>query len=183
MNKDIKLSDLKDKVSSVTLVVAAMVVLVIVLAAASFFTIKEVATLKTSIGSNITTLNQNKILVTNLKKLEADSEKYAEQQAKYDQQIADANTYNTVDYYVELDEMCKKYDLQVIDLAVGEMAPSGLVNQATTTIAVVGEEINVKRMAVEIVSKETITRIDTIAMAEQEDGTVAATMVIVNFTK
>ena len=63
------------------------------------------------------------------------------------------------------------------------MVENGNINQATTTIAVVGEEIDVRRMAVEIVSQEQIARIDTIAMAKQQDGTVAASMVIVNFTK
>ena len=88
-----------------------------------------------------------------------------------------------MDYYIELDELCKKYNLRIADISVGDMVANGNVNQATTTIAVVGEEIDVRRMAVEIVSQEQIARIDTIAMAKQQDGTVAASMVIVNFTK
>ena len=79
--------------------------------------------------------------------------------------------------------MCKKYNLKVVDISVGDMVANGLVCEAKTTIAVVGEEVDVRRMAVEIVSQQEIARIDTIAMAKQEDGTVAASMVIVNFTK
>ena len=97
--------------------------------------------------------------------------------------IADNGTYNPVDYYVEIDELCAKYNLKIVDISVGNMVANGLVFEATTTLAVVGEEIDVRRMAVEIVSQEQIARIDTIAMAKQEDGTVAATMTIVNFTK
>lgn len=183
MNTKINLSDLKDKVSSVVLLTVAMVLLVIVLGVASFFTIKEVSDLKASIGSSVTKLDENKIFVASLEKLKADSKYYEAQQAEYDKVIADNGSYNPVDYYVEVDELCRKYNLQIVDISVGEMEENGLVHEASTTLAVVGEEINIRRMAVEIVSQERIARIDTIAMAKQQDGTVAATMVIVNFTK
>lgn len=183
MNTKINLSGLKDRVSTVALVVIAMVLLVAVLGVASYFTINEVAELKERIGSSVTAYDENKIFVASLEKLKADSKYYEAQQAEYDKVIADAGTYNAVDYYVAIDEMCKKYNLKVIDISVGDMQSNGLVNQATTTLAVVGEEVDVRRMAVEIVSQEKIARIDTIAMAKQQDGTVAASMVIVNFTK
>lgn len=183
MNTKINLSGLKDKVSTVALVVIAMVFLVAVLGVASYFTISEVAQLKETIGSSITKYDENKIFVASLEKLRADSKYYEAQQAEYDKIIADNGTYNVVDYYVELDEMCKKYNLKVVDISVGDMVANGLVCEAKTTIAVVGEEVDVRRMAVEIVSQQEIARIDTIAMAKQEDGTVAASMVIVNFTK
>ena len=183
MKTKINLSDLKIKISTVALVVIAMVLLVAVLGVASYFTIAEVTELKETIGSSITKFDENKIFVASLEKLKADSKYYEAQQAEYDKVIADNGTYNTVDYYVELDEMCKKYNLRVVDISVGDMVANGLVYEATTSIAVVGEEVDVRRMAVEIVSQEEIARIDTIAMAKQEDGTVAASMVIVNFTK
>lgn len=183
MNTKINLSGLKDKVSTVALVIIAMILLVVVLGVASYFTISEVAQLKETIGSSITKYDENKIFVASLEKLRADSKYYEAQQAEYDKIIADNGTYNVVDYYVELDEMCKKYNLKVVDISVGNMVANGLVCEAKTTIAVVGEEVDVRRMAVEIVSQQEIARIDTIAMAKQEDGTVAASMVIVNFTK
>ena len=183
MNTKINLSGLKDKVSTVALVIIAMILLVVVLGVASYFTISEVAQLKETIGSSITKYDENKIFVASLEKLRADSKYYEAQQAEYDKIIADNGTYNVVDYYVELDEMCKKYNLKVVDISVGDMVANGLVCEAKTTIAVVGEEVDVRRMAVEIVSQQEIARIDTIAMAKQEDGTVAASMVIVNFTK
>lgn len=183
MNTKINLSDLKEKINTTVLVAIAMVVLVVILGVASYFTIKEVTELKDSIGKNVIAFNENKHLVSSLEKLRADSEYYAKQQAEYDKVIAANGTYNVVDYYVEIDELCKKYNLKVADISVGDMVENGNINQATTTIAVVGEEIDVRRMAVEIVSQEQIARIDTIAMAKQQDGTVAASMVIVNFTK
>ncbi len=183
MNTKINLSGLKDKVSSVALVVIAMVVLVAILGVASYFTIQEVADLKENIGAYTTKYGENKLFVASLEKMKADAAYYEAQQAEYDKVIAENGSYNSVDYYIELDELCKKHDLQIVDISVGEMQASGLVNQATTTLAVVGEEINVRRMAVEIVSQEQIARIDTIAMAKQQDGTVAASLVIVNFTK
>ncbi len=183
MNTKINLSGLKDKVSTVALVVIAMVFLVAVLGVASYFTISEVAHLKDTIGASVTKYDENKIFVASLEKLKADSKYYEAQQAEYDKIIADNGTYNPVDYYIELDELCAKYNLKIVDIQVGDMVANGLVNEATTTIAVVGEEIDVRKMAVEIVSQEQIARIDTIAMAKQEDGTVAASMVIVNFTK
>lgn len=183
MNKDIKLSDLKEKVNSTVLVAIAMVLLVVVLGVASYFTIQEVTSLKDTIGKTVIAYNENKNLVASLEKLKADSEYYAKQQAEYDKVIADNGTYNTVDYYVEIDEICKKYNLKIVDISVGDMVVNGNVSEATTALSVVGEEIDVRRMAVEIVSQEQIARIDTIAMAKQQDGTVAASMVIVNFTK
>lgn len=183
MNKDIKLSDLKEKVNSTVLVAIAMVLLVVVLGVASYFTIQEVTSLKDTIGKTVIAYNENKNLVASLEKLKADSEYYAKQQAEYDKVIADNGTYNTVDYYVEIDEICKKYNLQIVDISVGDMVVNGNVSEATTALSVVGEEIDVRRMAVEIISQEQIARIDTIAMAKQQDGTVAASMVIVNFTK
>ncbi len=183
MNKDIKLSDLKEKVNSTVLVAIAMVLLVVVLGVASYFTIQEVTSLKDTIGKTVIAYNENKNLVASLEKLKSDSEYYAKQQAEYDKVIADNGTYNTVDYYVEIDEICKKYNLQIVDISVGDMVANGNVSEATTALSVVGEEIDVRRMAVEIVSQEQIARIDTIAMAKQQDGTVAASMVIVNFTK
>lgn len=183
MNKDIKLSDLKEKVNSTVLVAIAMVLLVVVLGVASYFTIQEVTSLKDTIGKTVIAYNENKNLVASLEKLKADSEYYAKQQAEYDKVIADNGTYNTVDYYVEIDEICKKYNLQIVDISVGDMVVNGNVSEATTALSVVGEEIDVRRMAVEIVSQEQIARVDTIAMAKQQDGTVAASMVIVNFTK
>lgn len=183
MNTNIKLSDLKDKISTTALVVVAMVLLVAVLGVASYFTITEVTALKETIGASVTKFDENKIFVASLEKLKADSKYYEAQQAEYDKVIADNGTYNPVDYYVEIDELCAKYNLRIVDISVGDMVANGLVFEATTTLAVVGEEIDVRRMAVEIVSQEQIARIDTIAMAKQEDGTVAATMTIVNFTK
>ena len=183
MNTNIKLSDLKDKISTTALVVVAMVLLVAVLGVASYFTITEVTTLKETIGASVTKFDENKIFVASLEKLKADSKYYEAQQAEYDKVIADNGTYNPVDYYVEIDELCAKYNLRIVDISVGDMVANGLVFEATTTLAVVGEEIDVRRMAFEIVSQEQIARIDTIAMAKQEDGTVAATMTIVNFTK
>lgn len=183
MNTNIKLSDLKEKINTTVLVAIAMVVLVAILGVASYFTIQEVTELKDSIGKNTIAYNENKYLVTSLEKLRTDSEYYAKQQAEYDKVIAANGTYSAVDYYVEIDELCKKYDLQVIDISVGEMMENGNVNQATTVISVVGKEIDVRSMAVEIISQEQIARIDTIAMAKQQDGTVAASLVIVNFTK
>lgn len=183
MNTKISLSALKDKVSTVVLVVIAMVFLVIVLGIASYFTISEVTKLNDTINASVTKYDENKIFVASLEKLKADSKYYEAQQAEYDKVIAENGSYNPVDYYVELDELCQKYNLQIVDISVGDMIANGLVFEATTTLAVVGEEVDVRRMAVEIISQEQIARIDTIAMAKQEDGTVAATMTIVNFTK
>ena len=66
---------------------------------------------------------------------------------------------------------------------VGQLENQGNVNVAKTTLSVVGDELDVRKMAAAIVSQQCIARIDDIAMAKQEDGTVAATMTIVNFTK
>ena len=73
MNTNIKISDLKDKVSSVVVLAVAMVILVVVLGVASYFTIQQVAELKTSISSSSTQFGENKLLVASLEKLKADN--------------------------------------------------------------------------------------------------------------
>ena len=183
MNTNIKISDLKEKVNTTVILAVVMVVLVIVLGVASYFTIQQVTELKDSISSSSSQFGDNKLLVASLERLKADSAYYEAQQAEYDKIVADNGTYNPVDYYVELDELCRSYDLTIVEISVGDMQPNDLVNQATTTVSVVGKEIDIRRMAAEIVSQQEIARIDSIAMAKQQDGTVAATMVIVNFTK
>ncbi len=183
MNTKINFSGLKDKINTVVVVVIAMIFLVAVLGVASYFTIEEVAQLQERINASITTYEENKALVASLEDLKADSAYFEAQQAEYDKVIAENGSYNVVDYYVEVDELCRQFDLQIVDIQLNDMQAVGLTSQATTTLAVVGEEANVKRLATHIVSQEEIARIDTIAMAEQSDGTVAATMVIVNFTK
>ena len=83
----------------------------------------------------------------------------------------------------EVKELCEKYELTIKEITIGEMVPMGNVKSATSTLAVEGDEINVKQMAEFIVSQKQIARIDTMAMTEQADGSVLASFVIVNFTK
>ena len=66
---------------------------------------------------------------------------------------------------------------------MGELTANGVVNEAAAKITVVGDEINVKSMVKYITSQQEIARVDSISMAEQEDGTVVAILTIVNFTK
>ena len=91
MNTKINLSDLKDKVSSVTLVVIAMVLLVAILGVASYFTIDEVTQLKERIGTSVTKYDENKIFVCKnnektihfVQKWIENPEDYTEQQIKF----------------------------------------------------------------------------------------------------
>lgn len=183
MNKDINLSQLKDKLNPNALITILLIVLAGALIYAGWMTFEEGDSLQNSIYSNIEEYENNRKLLKNLKKLQADSNYYLAQKEKYDEVIADAGTYNTVDYYVELTEICENYELTVKDMQIGEMAPSGNVHSATTTLSVEGDEINVKRLAEFLVSQEQIVRIDSIAMTEQQDGSVLAALSIVNFTK
>lgn len=183
MNKKLDLSQMKGKVSNVVLISIGMVVLAIVLGVTSWFTIKRSISLSESIDSAQTKLEENRTLIKRLETLKGNSEYYLKQKEEYDKIIADEGTYDPIDYYVELDEMCKKYGLTITELNVGKLNTDNAVKTATTTLAVLGKEADVRRMAAEIVSQPEIARIDDIAMAKNGDGTVVATMTIVNFTK
>lgn len=183
MNKNINLSQLKEKINGNVIIIAALVVLAVVLGYVCWLTFDNNVDLEARISTEIATYNQNRNLLRNLKNLKANSEYYIEQKDKYDEVIAEAGTYNTVDYYVELSELCDRFGLTIDEINIGEMIPMGNVQSATTTLVVIGDEIDVKVMAEYIVSQSEIARIDSIAMTEQSDGTVVASLTIVNFTK
>ena len=183
MNTNINLSQIKEKVNGNVIITIVLILLAVVLGYVCWLTFDEGVKLEADVSKHITEYNDNRNLLKSLKNLQANSDYYAAQKEKYDDVIADADTYNTVDYYVELTELCEKYELTIKEITIGELVPTGSVKSATSTIAVEGDEINVKQMAKFIVSQQEIARIDTIAMAEQEDGSVVASLVIVNFTK
>ena len=183
MNTNINLSQIKGKINGNVVITIVLVLLAVVLGYVCWLTFDQGVKLEADVSKHITEYNDNRNLLKNLKNLQANSDYYEAQKEKYDEVIADADTYNTVDYYVELTELCDKYELTIKEITVGELVPMGNVKSATSVIAVEGDEINVKQMAEFIVSQKEIARIDTIAMVEQEDGTVLASFVIVNFTK
>lgn len=183
MKTNINLSQLKEKINGNVVITVIMALLAAVLGYACYLTFDNGVDLEARASNSIIEYNDNKNLLKSLKDLQANSDYYIAQKEKYDEVIADAGTYNTVDYYVELSELCDKYELTIVEITVGELVQTGSVQTATSKIAVVGDEINVKQMAEYIVSQNQIARIDEIAMTEQEDGTVIAAMTIVNFTK
>ncbi len=183
MNMNINLSQLKDKINGNVIITIILVLLAAVLGYAGWYTFQEGVDLEASVAKQITVYNDNRTLLKNLKDLQANSEYYLAQKEKYDAVIADEGAYNRVDYYVELVELCEEYELKVTEIEVGELTASGVVNEATATVTVIGDEINVKGMVKHITSQEQIARVDSISMAEQEDGTVVAILTIVNFTK
>lgn len=183
MNTNINLSQIKDKINTNVIITIILVILAAVLAYTCYFTFQESVELEDEIYKSVETYNDNKVLLKNLKKLQANSNYYTAQKEKYDEVIAESGSYNKVDYYVELTELCETYELTIQSIEVGEMTSTGKVQQASTLITVSGSEINVKSMAEYIVSQKEIARIDNIAMTQQEDGTVIAAMTITNFTK
>ena len=183
MNIDINLSQIKDKINANVIITIVLFALAVVLGYTCWLTFEQGEELQNSVYSSVEQYENNRMLLKNLKNLQANSDYYLAQKEKYDEVIAEADSYNSVDYYVELTELCEKYELTVQELTVGEMVPMGNVKSATTTLAVTGSEIDIKQMAEYIVSQQEIARIDSIAMTEQADGTVVAALQIVNFTK
>lgn len=182
MNKNFG-NPLKGKINSVTLIVLVIVVLVGVLGTATWFTLKQTFEVSDNIQNVKTDLNNNRILMNRLEELKSNSEYYENQKAEYDKVIADAGTYNEIDYYIELDSICRKFNLIISDIEVGKLEATGNYQSAKTQLTVTGEEIDIRRMAAEIVSQPQIARIDDISMIENGNGTVTATFAIVNFTK
>ena len=183
MNTNINLSQIKDKINGNVIITVVLVILAIVLGYVCWLTFEQSVELQNSVYSNVEKYEKNRLLLKNLKTLQANSDYYLAQKEKYDEVIAEADSYNSVDYYVELTELCERYGLTIQEITVGELVQNGSVKSATTTLAVTGSEIDIKQMAEYIVSQQEIARIDSIAMTEQADGTVAAALQIVNFTK
>ena len=183
MNTNIDLSQLKEKVNGNVVITAILIILAIVLGYVCWLTFEDGVALEARVSSEIVQYNQNRNLLKSLKDLKANSNYYVAQKEKYDEVIADNGTYNSVDYYVELSELCDRFGLTIKEITVGEMSAVGSVNLASTTLIVIGDEIDIKQMAEHIVSQQEIARIDSIAMTQQADGTVIASLVIVNFTK
>ncbi|MGN0569836.1 MAG: hypothetical protein ACI4N4_04950 [Candidatus Fimenecus sp.] len=183
MNKKIDLSLLKDKLNGVALIGLIMVLLVALMGFTSWYTIKSSIETKATIQKVVSDYNSNKILVGRLEALKSNANEYIAQKEKYDAVIAEEGSYSVKGYTIELDELCTEYHLDIVELNIGQIEKQGNVNVARTTLTVVGDELDVRKMAAAIVSQQYIARIDDIAMAKQEDGTVAATMTIVNFTK
>lgn len=183
MNTNINLSQLKEKISGNVVITVVLILLAVVLGYVCWLTFENNESLQARVSTEMATYNQNRGLLKNLKDLKANSDYYIQQKEKYDAVIAEEGSYNTVDYYVELSELCDRYGLKITEINVGDMISTGVVNQATTTLVVVGDEFDVKLMAEYIVSQPEIARIDSIAMTEQDDGTVVAALAIVNFTK
>ena len=183
MNTNIDLSQLKEKINGNVVITAILIILAIVLGYVCWLTFEDGVALEARVSSEIVQYNQNRNLLKSLKDLKANSNYYVAQKEKYDEVIADNGTYNSVDYYVELSELCDRFGLTIKEITVGEMSAVGSVNLASTTLIVIGDEIDIKQMAEHIVSQQEIARIDSIAMTQQADGTVIASLVIVNFTK
>ena len=183
MNLNINLSQVKEKFSANVVIIVVLLLLAVVLGYFCWNTFDEGENLKAGVSQKIVEYNNNRSLLRSLKDLKANSNYYLAQKEKYDEVIAEADTYNTVDYYVEISNLCESYELTIQELEVGDLVPMGTVQMATTTLVVVGEEIDVKLLAEHIITQQEIARIDSITMAEQEDGTVVAALTIVNFTK
>ena len=181
MNKKIDLSSLKGNDSIVVAVL--MVVLMVVLCLAGWFTIQRSTTVKDEVEASIETYDSNILLLTSLRNLRDNSSYYEAQKAKYDEIIKDNGTYDVIGYNLDIDDLCREYDLTIQELEVGAMSPEGPVNAARTKITFVGSEANVKKFCTYIVSQKEIARIDDFSMITNGDETVTAMLTIVNFTK
>lgn len=120
MDKKFNLSSFKGKVDSTVFLVLFLVLLAALLGVASYFTVKTSMETSDKIKSVNEELEDNYVLIGRLRELKKNSDYYLKQKAEYDKVIADAGTYNSVDYYVELDSLCRKYDLKIEEIKVGE---------------------------------------------------------------
>ena len=183
MKLNIDVSSLKEKVNGVVLVVVLVVILIALLGFGTYYTVNEGINTSERISEVKSQYANNIKLVGDLNVLKNNSEFYVAQKEKYDKVISNIEDYSTREYLLELDDLCRKYDLEISEIEVGEMQSAGNLSMARTTLSVVGKESDVRNMAIEILSQENITRIDDFALAPAEDDNVEAAMTIVNFAK
>lgn len=180
MNKKLDLSSIK--INDTAIVIIAMVLLAAILGVAAYFTFQETVSEKNSIVATLENANINRNHIAELEAIKANQHKYQAEFKQYDEVIAENGSYTKLEYQMDLEEMMIKYHLTGTAVA-GDLVPLGTVYMATSTVEAVGKESDVKGMCQEILSSEKMVRIDSFAMAENEDGTVSAVFTIANFTK
>ena len=71
----------------------------------------------------------------------------------------------------------------LVSAEVGTLETKDNYQTAKSVITVSGDEADVRRLAVDLISRQEIARIDDFAVTMQDDSTVLAVMTLVNFTK
>lgn len=188
MNKKLNLSSLKSNINSVAVIGVVMVILVIILGVATWFTVNNCIKTKEKIQTLNSEYNANKSLIGNLENIKNNTVAFQTEQEKINKKIADVNDYDEKSYFIEIYNMCEEYNLEISDanggIEVEEMISDGSgVYTAKTSVAVMGDELNVRKMIENITSAENVTRVDDIAMTAQEDGSVVAVFIITNIAK
>lgn len=183
MNKNISFSSLKEKVNGTFVIVAILLVFVLLLGFVSWYTFDQGNKTKQSISELSSEYNSNRALVSTLLDMQKNSAAYEAQKEKYDEVIADAGTYTVKDKTIELYELCENYDLVLVSAEVGTLETKDNYQTAKSVITVSGDEADVRRLAVDLISRQEIARIDDFAVTMQDDSTVLAVMTLVNFTK
>jgi hypothetical protein len=176
-------SSLKEKLNGVTLVGLAMVLLVIILGVAMWLTIKDCQAKEASINSTITTYNTNKLQLGTLKAIAKDFDQFQKIQEEIDKKIAKKEDYSAKAYKIKMYEMCEDYNLEVAGVYAEEMSAVGSVYMANTTVSVVGNELNVRKMIKELISSEQVTKVDEITIEYLGSGQVSASFVVTNIAK
>ena len=176
-------SSLKEKINGVTLISVAMVLLVIILGVAMWLTIKDCNAKELAINTTITEYNNNKVQLGTFKAIAKDFDQFQKIQAAIDKKIAPISEYNSKEYKIKMYEMCEEYNLEITGIQAGEMVPMGTVYTADTTLSVVGDELNVRKMIKELISNEQVTKVDGITIEYLGDGNVTATFIITNIAK
>lgn len=176
-------SSLKGKLNGVALIGIAMILLVVILGVAMWLTIKDCKSTDAAIKSTITTYNNSKLQLGTYKAIAKDYEQFQTIQAEIDDKIGKYDEYNTKEYKLKMYEMCEDYNLELTGIFVGDMSAVGAVYMADTTVSVVGDELNVRKMIKELISSEQVTKVDEITIEYLGDGTVSATFVVTNIAK
>lgn len=174
---------LKGKVNSTVVIVILMVLLVGLMGFLCWYSFQQSEETQKSISTLAAAYADKKVLLSQLIDLQDNSEEYIRQKEKYDAVVADEGTYTVKDQSIKMDDLCRAYNLTLVDVQVGALEDAGNHKIARTVLSVTGSEFDVKRFAVDYISKQEIARIDDIAITGQEDGTVAAVMTLVDVTK
>lgn len=176
-------SSLKGKPNGVTLISVAMILLVLILGVAMWLTIKDCKEKEAAIGSTITTYNNSKLQLGTYKAIAKDYDQFQKIQAEINEKIGTYDEYNTKEYKMKMYEMCKEYNLELTGIFVEDMSAVGAVYMADTTVSVVGDELNVRKMIKELISSKQVTKVDEITIEYLGSGQVSATFVVTNIAK
>lgn len=178
-----KAKEKKNILDDVRVVIAVIVVASIALIALIVYTTGLINEKIVEIDKAKQTYANNQTKIEGLLALQAQSEQFKDQKEKYDAMIS-TEGIDQRQLMIDFEKEVESYDCSLNSLTFGELTNTGLVNQITVNIQIIGEYTDIMNYCRDVVTGEKIRRIDTINMSPYSTSDLKeADIVIVEFSR